>query len=118
MKDIFAYIFHSSLLWLRFSLSRCLYGWMEVGHQQKKRVKTCQTAMAGFHETWYIGSARHMCYPQSVATKCTYLKAHLHICSDWLITKANIQSFIWPAVTELGMWVVVHSSITHVFCCC
>ena len=33
---------------------------------------------------------------------------HLHICSDWLITKrANIWSYVWATVTKLGMWVVV-----------
>ena len=44
-----------------------------------------------------------------------HLHAHLHICSDWLITKnANIQSSVWATVMKLGMLLVVGTDITHV----
>ena len=44
----------------------------------------------------------------SVITKCAYLIPHLHICSDWLITKkSNIQSSVWATLMKLGMWVVM-----------
>ena len=54
----------------------------------------------------------------SVVTECAHLILHLHICSDWLITKkANILSFVWATVTKLGMWVVVGTSTTHMVSC-
>ena len=45
----------------------------------------------------------------SVVTECAYLIPHLHICSDWLITKkSNIQSSVWVTLMKLiGMWVVM-----------
>ena len=53
----------------------------------------------------------------SVVTKCTYFVPHLHVCSDWLITKKlNIQSFVWATVMKLGMWAMVNTSTTHVVC--
>ena len=40
----------------------------------------------------------------SVVTKCTYLILHLHICSDWLITKkSNIQSSVWATLMKLDV---------------
>ena len=51
----------------------------------------------------------------SVVTECAYLMPHLHISSDWLITKkANIQSSVWATLMKLGMWVVMGTSTTHV----
>ena len=42
---------------------------------------------------------------------------HLHICSDWLITKKwNNQSCVWATLTKLGIWVVMGTSTTHVVC--
>ena len=55
----------------------------------------------------------------SVLTECAYLITHLHICSDWLITKKkrNIQSSVWATLMKLGMWVVMGTSTTHLVCC-
>ena len=53
----------------------------------------------------------------SVVAKCAYLIPHLHICSDWLITKkSNIQSSVWATWMKLGMWVVMGTSTSHVVC--
>ena len=53
----------------------------------------------------------------SVITECAYLIPHLHICSDWLITKkSNVQSSVWATLMKLGMWVVMGTSTTHVVC--
>ena len=44
---------------------------------------------------------------------------HLHICSDWLITKkqkTNIQSSVWATLMKLSMWVAMGTSTTHVVC--
>ena len=54
----------------------------------------------------------------SVVAECAYLIPHLHICSDWLITKkSNIQSSVWATLMKLGMRVVMGTSTTHVVCC-
>ena len=48
--------------------------------------------MGYIDETWYVGSDGHILPMWSVVIECTYLMPHLHICSDWLITKkSNIQ---------------------------
>ena len=53
----------------------------------------------------------------SVVTKCAYLIPHLHICSDWLITKkVKIQSSEWATLMKLGMWVVMGTSASHMVC--
>ena len=53
----------------------------------------------------------------SVITECIYLIPHLHICSDWLITKKlNIQSSVWATLMKPGMWVVMGTSTTLVVC--
>ena len=53
----------------------------------------------------------------SVVIKCAYLVPHLHICSDWLISKKlNKQSSVWATLMKLGMWVVKGTSTTHVVC--
>ena len=53
----------------------------------------------------------------STVTVCAHLIPHLHICSDWLITKkSNIQSCVWGTLMKLGMWVVGVTSTTHVVC--
>ena len=62
---------------------------------------------------WVVGA--QVLPSWSVVTKCTYLKPHLKICSDWLIKKkANNQGSVWVTVTKLGMWVVMGTSTTHV----
>ena len=70
-------------------------------------------------ETWYGGNSGLKYYPCILLLAMHILSAsYMHICSDWLITKnANTESSVWDAVMKLGMWVVVDSSITHVFCC-
>ena len=40
--------------------------------------------------------------------------AHLHICSDWLITRKTIA---WTTLMKFCTWVVVGTSITHQVCC-
>ena len=46
---------------------------------------------------------------------CSVFVLILHVSSDWLITKeCNMKSYVWAAVTKLGMWVEVDSSITHI----
>ena len=63
------------------------------------------------YQTCYVGSGH------KYFTECTYLIPHLHICSDWLITKkSNIQSSEWAILVKLGMWVVMGTSSTHVVC--
>ena len=53
----------------------------------------------------------------SVITESAYLIPHLHICSDWLITKkSNIQSSVWTTLMKLGMWVVMGTNTTQVVC--
>ena len=52
----------------------------------------------------------------SVVTEWAYLIPHLHICSDWLIKKTNIQSSVLAALMKLSMWVVMGTSTTHVVC--
>ena len=46
-------------------------------------------------------------------TECACLIPHLHICSDWLITKTSkIQSSVWATLMKLDMWVVIGTSTT------
>ena len=53
----------------------------------------------------------------SIIIECAYLVSHLHICSNWLITKkSNIQSSVWATLMKLGMWEVMGTSTTHVVC--
>ena len=64
---------------------------------------------------WVVGA--QVLPTWSVVTECAYLIPHLHICSDWLITKkSNIQSFVWATLMKLGMWVVMGTSTTYVIC--
>ena len=85
-----------------------------------KKGKYPEFCMGYSDETWYVGSSGHKYYPQwSVVTKCVCLIGlpHLHIYSDWLITKkANIQSSVWATVMKPGMWVVVGRSTTNMVC--
>ena len=83
-----------------------------------KKVKYPEFCMDYIDETWYVDSDGHKCYPRSLfSLKCVYLIPHLHICSDWLITKkSNIQSSVWATVMKLGMWVVTCTSTTHMVC--
>ena len=54
----------------------------------------------------------------SVVIEWAYFMPHLHICSDWLITKkSNIQSSVWATLMKPGMWVVMGTTTTHVVCC-
>ena len=49
-----------------------------------------ENAMTDFRQTWYVGSGGAQVLPTwSVVTECAYLIPHLHICSDWLITKKS-----------------------------
>ena len=77
-----------------------------------------ENAMTNFHQTWCVGSGGAQALPtRSIVTECAYLRPHLHICSDWLITKkSNIQSSVWATLMKLGMWVVMGTSTTHVVC--
>ena len=64
---------------------------------------------------WVVGAQVQPTW--SVVTECVYLIHHLHICSDWLITKkSNIQSSVWATLMKLGMWVVIGTCTTHVVC--
>ena len=64
---------------------------------------------------WVVGA--QVLPTWSVVTECAYLIPHLHIYSDWLITKkSNIQSFVWATLMKLGMWVVMGTSTTYVVC--
>ena len=75
--------------------------------------------MTDFCQTWYVGcgGGAQILPTWSVVTECAYLIPHLHICSDWLITKkSNIQSSVWATLMKLGMWIVVGTSTTHVVC--
>ena len=62
---------------------------------------------------------KHKCYPHGL------LLPNVHHCHEhiffWLVNNnkgKNIQSSIWAALKKLGMWVVLHSSFTHMFCWC
>ena len=84
-----------------------------------KKVKYPEVCMGYVDETWYVDSGGTQVLPMCfVITKCAYLIPHLHICSDWLITKkSNIQSSVWATLMKLGMWVVMGTSTTHVVYC-
>ena len=68
---------------------------------------------------WVVGA--QVLPTWSVITKCAYLIPHLHICSDWLITKKpHIQSSVWATLMKLDMFVVMGTSTTcrhqmHIF---
>ena len=75
--------------------------------------------MTDFHQTWCVdsGGGAQVLPTWSVITKCTYLIPHLHICSDWLITKkSSIQISVWATLMKLGMWVVMGTSTIYVVC--
>ena len=100
---------------LRFSLSPCLHEWVDVGSSSTKKVNLSfsnENAMTDFLKTWYVGSGGHKYYTRGLSSSNAHLIPHLHICSDWLITKTAISR-----ATELGMWVVMGTSTTQVVCC-
>ena len=76
--------------------------------------------MTDFHKTFVIWvvvdtSTTHVVCP---LTECAYFIPHLHICSDWLMTKkTNIKGSVLATVMKLGMWVVEGTCITHQVCC-
>ena len=77
----------------------CMYVCNDVGFSSTSKGKPSlsnENAMTDFRQTWYVGSGGAQVLPMwSVVTECAYLIPHLHICSDWLITKkSNIQSSI------------------------
>ena len=69
-------------------------------------------------ETWYVGSDGYKYFPCGLSSVNVHiLMPHLHICSDWLITKkSNIQSSVWATLMKLGMWVVMGTRTTRVIC--
>ena len=102
--------------WMRiFNTSFAYLFWLA----NNKKVKYPEFYMGYIDETWYVGSDGHKYYTCGlVVTNCAYLIPHLHICSDWLITKkSNIQNSIWATLMKLGTWVVIGTSTTHVICC-
>ena len=69
-------------------------------------------------KTWYVGNCALKYCPCVLLLLMMRMLNTSFAYSDWLITtKSNIQSSIWVNMTKLGMWVVAHSSIIHVFCC-
>ena len=55
-------------------------------------------------------------FPGNDIPKFPIFSSHAYL-FDWLITTTKSSS-IWAKVMKLGMGEVLHSSITHVFCCC
>ena len=74
--------------------------------------------MGYIDETWYVGSDGHKYYPHGLSSpKWAYLIPHLHICSNWLITKkSTTQSSVWATLMKFGMWVAMDTCSTHVVC--
>ena len=91
-----------------------------IQHQKVNLRFSYEDAMTIFVKLgmWVVGGGAAQVLPTwSVVTKFAYLIPHLHICSDWLITKkSNIQSSVWATLMKLGMWVVMGTSTTHVVC--
>ena len=61
------------------------------------KVKYPEFCMGYIDETWYVCSDGHKYYPCQcgLSSSNAHLIPHLHICSDWLITKkSNIQSSV------------------------
>ena len=65
-----------------------------------KKLNLYQKAMTDCHKTWYVGSARHKCYPRVCHHQVHISNSHF---SDWPITTmANIQNSMWATVTNFG----------------
>ena len=89
----------------------CMYRWimdgcMYVRSRQHQKVNLrslmrMQWPISVKLGMWVVGA--QVLPTWSVVTKCAYLIPHLHICSDWLITKkSTIQSFVWATLMKLG----------------
>ena len=99
-----------------------MYGWMDVRSRQHQKVNLRSLMRMQWPifiklGMWVVGA--QVLPTWSVITKCAYLIPHLHICSDWLITKkSNIHKSVWAMLMKLGMWVVGGggTSTTNVFC--
>ena len=98
-----------------------MYVCIDVGFSSTSKGKPSlsnENAVTNFRQTWYVGSWEVQVLPMwSVITECAHLIPHLHICSDWLIKKSNIQSSVWATLKKLGMWVVMGTTTTHVVYC-
>ena len=74
-------------------------------------------AMTDFRRTWYVGSGSTSSTHVVCHHRMHIYSSHLHICSDWLLTKkSNIQSSVWATLMKLGMRVLMGTSTTHVVC--
>ena len=110
------------LCWKDHLVFICHARWLDVGFSSTKKVnlRFCNdNAMTNFCKTWYVGSGgAHVLPMWSVVTECANLIPHLHICSDWLITKkSNIQSSVWATLMKCGIWVVMMgTSMIQVVC--
>ena len=74
----------------------CMDGCQISSTSKGKSSLSNENAMTDFRQTWYVGSGGLKYYPRGLSSPNAHkLIPHLHISSDWLITKkSNIQSSV------------------------
>ena len=72
-----------------------------LAYNQKINIQSSEWATLMKPGMWVVMGISTKYYPHvSVVTKCAYLIPHLHICSDWLITKIKYPDFCMGYIDE------------------